>query len=159
MKPTRILLILTILLYFQPLCGQQSAQLRLRQLLERIEQLEDVQSHAGFGNCTWVNIAADGLYEEQDTCSGFQIQFSLSEVDPALLSAVAVFDGEATAITFYCKNNTSCIRVLNERKKTRYYSSFEAFYLNRQTADAADSIVSNFIKINELLVLSRKRPQ
>lgn len=127
---------------------------QLLKILTVIQDIENEYLKGNAGSTSWFNITTTGFITEKDTIDDFEISFNLSEIQESEIIAVYTDEPVGHALTFYCRKAANCIKVVSNGK-TRYHSSFEAYYTLFEQPGQLDQTISNFKQLNSLLTLKK----
>ncbi len=149
-KMLRLILALMAVFFVSTQSKGQTGRLLLN-TLETIDQIEKVYQNYAINDCNYLNINANGFFVEKDTCSGFELSFSVTELDPKATKLFQATQGEGSNIAFYCLKNASCIKVVDEKGGSRYYTSFEAFNIRETDVETQQKLLDDFTKLHKYL--------
>ena len=127
---------------------------QLLKILTVIQDIENEYLKGNTGSTSWFNITTTGFITEKDTIDDFEISFNLSEIQESEIIAVYTDEPLGHALTFYCRKAANCIKVVSNGK-TRYHSSFEAYYTLFEQPGQLDQTISNFKQLNSLLTIKK----
>ncbi len=130
------------------------SDLQLLKILTVIQEVENEYLKGNPNSSSWFNITTYGFITEKDTIDDFEISFNLSEIQESEIRAVYTDEPVGHALTFYCKKAANCIKVV-ANGKTRYHSSFEAYYTLFEQPGQLDQTISNFKQLNSLLTIKK----
>ena len=127
---------------------------QLLKILTVIQDIENEYLKGNTGSTSWFNITTTGFITENDTIDDFEISFNLSDIQESEIIAVYTDEPVGHALTFYCRKAANCIKVVSNGK-TRYHSSFEAYYTLFEQPGQLDQTISNFKQLNSLLTIKK----
>ncbi len=130
------------------------SDLQLLKILTVIQEVENEYLKGNPNSSSWFNITTYGFITEKDTIDDFEISFNLSDIEEGEIAAVYTHEPIGHALTFYCRKAANCIKVISDGK-TRYHSSFEAYYTQFEQPGQLNQTISNFKQLNSLLTIKK----
>lgn len=149
-KMLRLILALMAVFFVSTQSKGQTGRLLLS-TIETIDQIEKVYQNYAISDCNYLNINANGFFVEKDTCSGYELSFFVTELDAKSTKLFSATQGEGSSLAFYCLKNASCIKVVDEKGRQRYYTSFEAFNIRETDVETQQKLLDAFALLHKYL--------
>lgn len=103
------------------------AQQNKTNLVSAINAVEDIFGLVYPGNRMGVHISVNGMIEEWDSTYRYTMRYDLRDIDLSLATVVENKASKELYIDLVCKQQQNCIKLTEQDKGHRYYSSAQAF--------------------------------
>ncbi len=115
------------MLLYTALSHHVFAQQNKIKLVSAINAVEEIFGLVYPGNRMGVNISVSGMIEEWDSTYRYTMRYDLRDIDLSLATVVENTASKELYIDLVCKQQQNCIKLTEQGKGHRYYSSAQAF--------------------------------